>query len=32
MIICLTLPPTPAYSLVKLPTLMELVITNGSIA
>jgi hypothetical protein len=32
MIICLTLPPTPPYPLAKLPTLMELVITNGSIA
>jgi hypothetical protein len=32
MIICLALPPTPPYTLVKLPTLMELVITNGSIA
>jgi hypothetical protein len=32
MIICLALPPIPPYSLVKLPTLMELVITNGSIA
>jgi hypothetical protein len=32
MIICLTLPPTPPYSLAKLPILMELVINNGSIA
>jgi hypothetical protein len=32
MIICLALPPTPPYPLAKLPTLMELVITNGSIA
>jgi hypothetical protein len=32
MIICLSLPPTPPYSLAKLPTLMKLVITNGSIA
>jgi hypothetical protein len=32
MIICLALPPTPPYPLVKLPTLMELAITNGSIA
>jgi hypothetical protein len=31
MIICLALPPTPPYSLAKLPTLMELVITNASI-
>jgi hypothetical protein len=31
MIICLPLPPTPPYPLAKLPTLMELVITNGSI-
>jgi regulator of replication initiation timing len=30
MIICLALPPTPPYPLAKLPTLMELVITNGS--
>jgi hypothetical protein len=32
MIICLPLPSTPPYPLAKLPTLMELVITNGSIA
>jgi hypothetical protein len=32
MIICLALPPTPPYSLAKLATLMELVITNKSIA
>jgi hypothetical protein len=32
MIICPTLPPTPPYPLAKLPNLMELVITNGSIA
>jgi hypothetical protein len=32
MIICLTLLPTPPYPLAKLSTLMELVITNGSIA
>jgi hypothetical protein len=32
MIICLALPPTPPYPLAKLSTLMELVITNGSIA
>jgi hypothetical protein len=32
MIICLALPLTPPYPLAKLPTLMELVITNGSIA
>jgi hypothetical protein len=32
MIICLTLPLTPSYPLAKLHTLMELVITNGSIA
>jgi hypothetical protein len=32
MIICLALPSTPPYPLVKLPMLMELVITNGSIA
>jgi hypothetical protein len=32
MIICLSLPPTSPYPLVKLPTLMELIITNGSIA
>jgi hypothetical protein len=32
MIICLALAPTPPYPLVKLPTLIELVITNGSIA
>jgi hypothetical protein len=32
MIICLALPPTPLYPLAKLTTLMELVITNGSIA
>jgi hypothetical protein len=31
MTICLTLPPTPPYPLAKLLTLMELVITNGSI-
>jgi hypothetical protein len=31
MIICLALPPTPLYPLTKLPTLMELVITNRSI-
>jgi hypothetical protein len=31
MIICLALSPTPPYPLAKLPTLMELVITNGSI-
>jgi hypothetical protein len=32
MIICLSLPLTPPYPLAKLPTLMKLVITNGSIA
>jgi hypothetical protein len=32
MIICSALPPTPPYPLAKLPNLMELVITNGSIA
>jgi hypothetical protein len=32
MIVCLALPPTPPYPLAKLPTLMELAITNGSIA
>jgi hypothetical protein len=32
MIICLALPLTPPYPLVRLPTLMELVIKNGSIA
>jgi hypothetical protein len=32
IIICLALPPTPPDPLTKLPTLMELVITNGSIA
>jgi hypothetical protein len=32
MIICLPLPLTLPYSLAKLPTLTELVITNGSIA
>jgi septal ring factor EnvC (AmiA/AmiB activator) len=32
MIMCLALPPTPPYSLAKLSTLMELVITNRSIA
>jgi hypothetical protein len=32
MIICLALPPKPPYPLAKLPTLMELIITNGSIA
>jgi hypothetical protein len=32
MIICQALPPTPPYLLAKLLTLMELVITNGSIA
>jgi hypothetical protein len=32
MIICLALSATPPYPLVKLSTLMELVITNGSIA
>jgi hypothetical protein len=32
MIICLALLPTPPYPLAKLPTLMELVITNGSTA
>jgi hypothetical protein len=32
IIICLALPPTPPYPLVKLPTLMEPVITNESIA
>jgi hypothetical protein len=32
MIICLAPPLTLLYPLVKLPTLMELVITNGSIA
>jgi hypothetical protein len=32
MIICLTLLHTPPYPLAKLTTLMELVITNGSIA
>jgi hypothetical protein len=32
MIICLSLPPTSPYPLAKLPTLMELIITNGSIA
>jgi hypothetical protein len=31
MTICLALPPTHPYMLVKLPTLMELVITNISI-
>jgi hypothetical protein len=31
MIMCIALPPTPPYPLAKLPTLMELVITNGSI-
>jgi hypothetical protein len=31
MIMCLALPSTPPYPLVKLPILMELVITNGSI-
>jgi hypothetical protein len=31
MIICLALPSIPPYSLAKLPTLMQLVITNGSI-
>jgi hypothetical protein len=31
MIICLALPPIPLYPLIKLPTLMELVITNRSI-
>jgi hypothetical protein len=32
MIICLALPLTLPYPLVKLPTLMEFVIINGSIA
>jgi hypothetical protein len=32
MIICLALPLTLSYPLAKLPTLMELVITNKSIA
>jgi hypothetical protein len=32
IIICLALPPTPPYPLTKLPTLMELVITNERIA
>jgi hypothetical protein len=32
MIICLALSPTAPCTLAKLPTLMELVITNGSIA
>jgi hypothetical protein len=32
MIICLALPLTLPYSLSELPTLMELVITNGNIA
>jgi hypothetical protein len=32
MLICLALPPTPSYPLVKLHILMKLVITNGSIA
>jgi hypothetical protein len=32
MIICLALSLTPPYPLANLPTLMELVITNGSIA
>jgi hypothetical protein len=32
MIICLALPLTLLYPLAKLPTLMELVIINGSIA
>jgi hypothetical protein len=32
MIICLALLHTPPYPLAKLTTLMELVITNGSIA
>jgi predicted Zn-dependent peptidase len=32
MIIWLALPPTPPYLLAKLHILMELVITNGSIA
>jgi hypothetical protein len=32
MIIWLALPPTPPYPLAKLPTMMEFVITNGSIA
>jgi hypothetical protein len=31
MIICLALPLTLSYPLAKLPTLMELVIINGSI-
>jgi hypothetical protein len=31
MIICLAIPLTLPYPLAKLPTLMELVITNGSI-
>jgi seryl-tRNA synthetase len=31
MIICLALPPTPPYPLAKLPTLMEVIITNESI-
>jgi seryl-tRNA synthetase len=32
MIICLALPPTPPYPLANLPTLMEVIIINGSIA
>jgi hypothetical protein len=32
VIICLALPPTPPYPLAKLHTLIELVITNGTIA
>jgi hypothetical protein len=32
MIICLTLPLKPPYPLAKLHILMELIITNGSIA
>jgi hypothetical protein len=32
MIICLALPLIVPYLLAKLPTLMELIITNGSIA
>jgi hypothetical protein len=32
MIICLALPLTLPYSLSELPTLMELVMTNGNIA
>jgi hypothetical protein len=32
MIICLALPLTVPYPLAKLPTLMELIIINGSIA